>query len=217
MILDGNVKRVLARHRAVPGWPGTTAVARELWEIADTLTPDKRIPDYTQAIMDLGATLCTRSRPACAACPVADDCIARRQDNPEAYPGKKPKKTLPVRTALFLVIDNGRGEVLLARRPPSGIWGGLWSFPEAQSKDEISTVCTHHGLIPKSVSLGSPRRHTFSHFHLDFTPVHIRAEAKGRKISESASSRWVNPDRPGAIGLPAPVKKVLDEDLKTLS
>ena len=128
-ILDGNVKRVLARHAAVAGWPGKTDVSKQLWALAEARTPQQRVADYTQAIMDLGATLCTRSKPNCAACPVASDCAARIADDVAAYPGRKPKKAKPLRQTTMVIAVNGAA-VFLQRRPPVGIWGGLWSLPE---------------------------------------------------------------------------------------
>ncbi|KJS08269.1 MAG: DNA glycosylase [Gammaproteobacteria bacterium BRH_c0] len=208
-ILDGNVKRVLARHNAVPGWPGESAVVARLWEIAEHNTPKSRVADYTQAIMDLGATLCTRSKPRCDECPLQRDCAAFAQGNPTDYPGKKPKKTIPVKTAFFLIIRDQRGNVLLEQRPPTGIWGGLWSFPESACEDDIAHLCQRYGLKAGKVTLDTPRRHTFSHYHLDFTPVQVSASATGR-ISD-VNTTWIQPSDLNGIGLPAPVKALLVE------
>ncbi|NBB92056.1 MAG: A/G-specific adenine glycosylase, partial [Gammaproteobacteria bacterium] len=145
-ILDGNVKRVLARHAGVEGWPGRSAVLRSLWQEAEALTPQDRARDYTQAIMDLGATLCTPRRPACERCPVDEDCFARRADRVEELPAPKPKRSRPLRDATLVIIENDRGELLLQRRPPSGIWGGLWSLPES---GDIAS-------LPRSTALGAP-------------------------------------------------------------
>jgi len=128
-ILDGNVKRVLARHRAVDGWPGGTKVLERLWRLSERVTPHDRAGPFNQAMMDLGATLCTRSRPGCARCPVSVDCRALAQGAPTAYPHGKPKKTVPTRRAVFWWLRDERGGVLLERRPPSGLWGGLWCLP----------------------------------------------------------------------------------------
>lgn len=208
-ILDGNVKRVLARHSAVPGWPGETVVVARLWDIAERNTPKTRVADYTQAIMDLGATLCTRSKPRCEECPVHRDCKAFAEGRPTDYPGKKPKKTLPVKTSFFLIIRDHEGNILLEQRPPTGIWGGLWSFPESAGQDEIKSLCLRYGLKAGKVTLEKPRRHTFSHYHLDYTPAQILTRATGR-ISE-INTRWINPANIGDIGLPAPVKALLLE------
>ncbi|OUS12283.1 A/G-specific adenine glycosylase [Gammaproteobacteria bacterium 53_120_T64] len=207
-ILDGNVKRVLARHSAVAGWPGKTAVAKTLWQIADSYTPAQRSRDYTQAIMDLGATLCTRTKPACTQCPVKADCQAHARQETQLYPGKKAPKTTPVRQTLLLVIRDRQNRVLLQQRPPSGIWGGLWSFPECASEDELTASCTQLGIRIASHQLADTQRHTFSHFHLDYTPVHIDTCASATRIADS-SQRWVVPGAHGEIGLPAPILALL--------
>lgn len=214
-ILDGNVKRVLARHHAVDGWPGQTETLRKLWEHAEQHTPDKRSNHYTQAMMDLGATVCTRSKPACTQCPVATTCIAFANAKVNAYPGKKPKKILPVKTVQLLMLRNPAGDILLQQRPASGIWGGLWSFPEitqdinAQAfvEDNFSQVVEHE--------IWDAYRHTFSHYHLDITPVLLQLKKAPHKIADGQLSVWYNLHQPDAIGLAAPVKKLL-EKLATL-
>ena len=132
-ILDGNVKRVLARYHAIEGWPGRSDVLAALWKASEAVTPRQRTADYTQGIMDLGATLCTKSKPECLFCPVTEDCQARISGTQAVYPGKKPKKKIPTRETYFVICVDSQGQVLLERRPPSGIWGGLWSFPEAHN------------------------------------------------------------------------------------
>ncbi len=212
-ILDGNVKRVLARHDAIAGWPGKTAIANQLWDIAEKHTPAQRTGDYTQAIMDLGATLCTRSKPACTQCPVNADCLAFTRDETQLYPGKKATKALPIRQVLLLIIRDKKHQVLLQQRPPSGIWGGLWSFPECANEAELVTICARFGINIKSYRLASTLRHTFSHFHLDYTPVHIDTQGAAKGIADS-SQRWVVPSAHGEIGLPAPILTLLNT-LKT--
>src|SRR5690554_4896984 len=150
-ILDGNVKRVLARHHAIEGWPGQTETLRRLWDHAEQHTPKLRSNHYTQAMMDLGATVCTRSKPACNRCPVANTCEAFAQANINAYPGRKPKKILPIKTVQLLMLRNPAGDILLQQRPVTGIWGGLWSFPEIALdvdahpyvQDNFTGVITH--------------------------------------------------------------------------
>ena len=134
-ILDGNVKRVLTRCYAIEGWPGKTQVSNSLWEIAEQLSPEQRIADYTQAIMDLGATLCTRSKPDCPSCPMHQSCLAYHHDRVKELPGKKPKKNMPVRQIHMIVVTNAENEVLLQRRPSQGLWGGLWGFPECSEQE----------------------------------------------------------------------------------
>ena len=140
-ILDGNVKRVLARCYAVAGWPGQTAVAKQLWRLSGTLTPRSRTAEYNQAMMDLGATVCTRSNPLCDLCPVNSHCLARIQDKISQYPGRKQKKLLPVRNIQMLLLRDRQGRLLLEQRPPTGVWGGLWSFPELPFGEDIRHWC----------------------------------------------------------------------------
>ncbi len=141
-ILDGNVKRVLSRVHAFEGWPGNARVAKQLWEYAETYTPVERTGEYNQAMMDLGATLCLRSKPLCPACPVSQQCKAFQQGNQQDYPGKKPKRKQPVKQVQMLMIQNPRGELLLQHRPPQGIWGGLWSFPELNAEADSLPLVT---------------------------------------------------------------------------
>ncbi len=209
-ILDSNVKRVLARHYAIAGWPGKTAVANQLWEIAENNTPVQRTGDYTQAIMDLGATLCTRSKPACTQCPVNTDCAAFTQNETQLYPGKKAMKVLPIRQILLLVIRDKKHQVLLQQRPPSGIWGGLWSFPECSNEAELVTICKRFGIRIKNYQLANTLRHTFSHFHLDYTPVYIDTQGSTTGIADN-TQRWVAPTAHGEIGLPAPILALLQK------
>ncbi|MDQ2076084.1 A/G-specific adenine glycosylase [Marinimicrobium sp. ABcell2] len=208
-ILDGNVKRVLARYYAVPGWPGKTAVLNELWTYAEQHTPKKRCADYTQAMMDLGATLCTRSRPACDLCPLHDGCIARAQGDVSAYPGKKPKTEKPVKAVQFLMLRNPHGDIMLNQRPATGIWGGLWSFPELPL-DSCALTHTeqHYGPVAEQ-EVWDSYRHTFSHYHLDITPVLAQLTREPEQVAEGPASVWCSPRQPGSLGLAAPVKRLL--------
>jgi len=207
-ILDGNVKRVIARHQAIPGWPGQAAVHKKLWQVAETCTPHSRFAEYTQAIMDLGATLCTRSSPACDDCPVQQDCKARLNGTIDQLPGKKPKKALPVKKAYWLVIQTDANSVILENRPPSGLWGGLWTFPEVEHTDQITSKCQELGANYKDHRSLRQQRHTFSHFHLDYTPLIVRASLVD-KVADGESWRSFKADRIDSVGLPAPVKKLL--------
>jgi A/G-specific adenine glycosylase len=209
-ILDGNVKRVLARYRAVDGWPAQTEVAKQLWEIAEQYTPKTRANHYTQAMMDMGATLCTRSKPKCEQCPVRDGCIAFAQGNPQDYPGKKPKKILPEKAVQLIMLRNPAGDFLLQQRPAQGIWGGLWSFPEVSiDEDAHAFVQDRYGCVVE-VEQWNSYRHTFSHYHLDITPVLMQLTKSPQAIGEAAT-HWYNPHQPDALGLAAPVKKLLDK------
>ena len=206
-ILDGNVKRVLARYHTVPGWPGRSAVSRQLWDIAEHHTPDARIADYTQAIMDLGATLCTRSKPLCTECPLNSDCQALANGNPSQYPGKKPAKAQPVKSTLFLMLENPEGEILLQQRPHLGIWGGLWSFPECAQETDIEAVSKAMGHSAESWTIHRTEQHIFSHYRLNYTPVTVKVKP-GPRIADN-TSRWGNPGKPGKLGLPKPIKSLL--------
>ncbi|CAH0992902.1 Adenine DNA glycosylase [Sinobacterium norvegicum] len=209
-ILDGNVKRVLARYHRVEGWPGKAAVHKQLWQIAEHYTPDYRFHDYTQVMMDLGATVCTRSKPRCSDCPLKDDCEANRAGDPLSYPGKKPKQQIPVKTAKLLVIENDSGEVLLEKRPPTGIWGSLWSLPQCESDDDIIAFCADRlNLRVELVESMAQRRHTFSHYHLDFVPCRLRLLGHCDAVADQPLV-WFSAER-DVLGLPAPVTKLFEE------
>lgn len=215
VILDGNVKRVLARHEAIEGWPGKTAVQEQLWDVAEAYTPAKRTNAYTQAMMDLGATLCTRSKPRCGDCPVQSTCQAHRQGRETAYPGKKPKKELPVKSTRMLVISHGE-ELLLQQRPLTGIWPGLWGFVEIPLAADIDQACRQLGLARfQRADLGG-FRHTFSHYHLEISIEHIRVAKKPAAVMEDRQSLWYNTQQPAAVGLAAPVTRIIDR-LKNLN
>jgi len=208
-ILDGNVKRVLARHRAIDGWPGQTAVANQLWSIADENTPDDRVGEYTQAIMDLGATVCTRSNPGCDACPVRSDCAALLARTIDAYPGRKAKKDKPLKqTTMVLAVSDGA--VYLERRPPAGIWGGLWSLPELNG-DSLDAWCRDRlDADNRSTESWQTLRHSFSHYDLDIEPVVVRIDAVSRKVADNDDVTWhpLNASPPG--GIAAPVQKLIN-------
>jgi len=209
-ILDGNVKRVLARYHAVAGWPGEVAVARRLWEIAEAYTPDGRVADYTQAMMDLGATVCTRASPRCGHCPLGPGCAARSSGSQAAYPGRKPKKALPVRETTFLMVRAPGGDIWLEKRPGAGIWGGLWCFPELEDAGKSAAWCVDRfSLNPEAVEPWEPFRHTFSHYHLDIQPVLATLPALPGAVMEAGDRLWYNRRQPQEIGLAAPVAGLL--------
>ena len=209
-ILDGNVKRVLARHEAVEGWPGKTSVATALWEIAERNTPHDRVADYTQAIMDLGATLCVRARPACERCPVAADCTALIKGSATLFPGRKPKKDKPLRstTMVFALRD---GCLYMERRPEAGIWGGLWSLPEVNGEGVEEWCRDRLGSTPTSMESWATLRHSFSHYDLDIRPIVVRIVAPLSKVADFADARWhrLDDDLPG--GVAAPVNKLIGQ------
>ncbi len=208
-ILDGNVKRVLARFHGVEGWPGTTAVANTLWEHAETHTPNQRCDDFNQAMMDLGATLCTRSKPACERCPLESSCFARAHDRQSEFPNKKPKKTIPIKNTQWLVMQNAQREFYLEQRPQQGIWGGLWSFPEVDiDVDATAYSHVHYGEVAECHQSDS-FRHTFSHYHLEIHPTLIQLNKANAGIRSDDQVGWFNSEQLNQIGLAAPVKKLL--------
>lgn len=209
-ILDGNVKRVLTRYAAIDGWPALKHVESQLWDLAEELTPDKRVADYTQAIMDLGATLCTRSKPQCTSCPVQNNCQSFTSNTQTNYPSKKPKKQIPTRQVHMLIIENNQGEILLEQRPNSGIWGGLWSFPEAANANELDHYIDQNLGVSSTKQHWPLMRHTFSHFHLDITPVHIHLHGEINTVMEAKPQLWYKGHPEQQVGLAAPVKKLLD-------
>lgn len=210
-ILDGNVKRVLARMHAIEGWPGNSAVERELWTLAERFTPKHRCAEYSQAIMDLGATVCTRTKPACPRCPVRNGCRAYALGDATAYPTPRPRGRLPVRETIMLMLEDRKGRILLEQRPPAGLWGGLWSLPECPLDVDIEVWCRSRLGLVIGGRIGKPGlRHTFSHFHLDIRPVHARVECADFGVMEAEGRVWYNTRRPDARGLSAPVKRLLE-------
>lgn len=213
-ILDGNVKRVLTRHFAIEGWPGQGAIEKELWQLAEQLAPSKQCGTYTQAMMDLGATLCTRSKPACERCPLQASCQGYQTGTPTQFPSSKPKATKPEKAAVFLMIQNPAGEFLLQQRPTQGLWGGLWCFPEAEDLAAAMQLFTQ--LLPGTPANTQPLlgfRHTFSHYHLDIQPLLLSLTRSPSQVSDTDNLKqcWYNPHQPLTLGLAAPVKKLLEQ------
>jgi len=214
-ILDGNVKRVLTRHYAIAGWPGTPAVEKQLWQLAEQHTPAQACAAYTQAIMDLGATVCRRSKPLCPLCPQQQSCEALGQGVQNQLPSPRPKKQLPTRITTMLMLSGGEGRVLLQQRPPTGIWGGLWSFPQLDqdnpSDAKIRRWCKEALGHQASITERWPvLRHTFSHFHLEIEPVRLQCKKTLARIAEH-NTTWYVPAAPAALGLAAPVKQLLSQ------
>jgi A/G-specific adenine glycosylase len=210
-ILDGNVKRVLSRWRGVKGWPGATAISRKLWTIAEKQTPRSRIVDYTQAIMDLGATVCVRARPRCDDCPLAGDCIALAQGLTAKLPERKPARKIPTRSTIMLVLRDSQGRLLIERRPPTGVWAGLWSLPEANDQATAKRDAARYGGRVNGKSTFAPLPpfvHGFSHYRLEVTPLSLQVTT-GRQIADDPDRRWVQPEQAAALGLPAPVRKLI--------
>lgn len=203
VILDGNVRRVLSRYHAIESYNN----GDKLWEIAELLTPPKASKNYTQAMMDLGSMICTRTKPKCGECPLKNSCLSNLRGEQLLYPGKKPSKTLPIKKVIFLILKDSQGKVLLEKRASGGIWGGLWSLPELANKQEIRKNLTEK---PKKTQIFREIRHTFSHFYLDILPIEVKIRDKKSYLGEG---KWYDLEKPHKIGLAAPVKKILLEDL----
>ena len=214
-ILDGNVKRVLTRFYAIKGWPDETNTKKRLWELAEKETPKKNVASYTQGIMDLGATVCTRSKPDCIKCPLISDCSAFLSKTIENFPGKKPKKSLPTKSVVMYIFRNELSEVLLEKRPPNGIWGSLYSFPEVvptQNNHRIKKELPGVKLQFSEKNHGSdlePLTHNFSHFRLSIRPQLIEIMTNECDISDSSRWLWYPLNQSLEVGLAAPVKKLL--------
>ncbi|MHB8535462.1 MAG: A/G-specific adenine glycosylase [Sulfuricaulis sp.] len=210
-ILDGNVKRVLARYHAIDTPLKQRATEERLWQLAEKHTPRKRVADYTQAIMDLGATLCTRAQAQCPHCPLRRTCRAFQLGAPQDYPVRTAVRRAPVKATRMLMIHDDRGRVLLQRRPPAGLWGGLWGFPECTDAD-ARRWC--HKTLGLDIRTGAPwpkLRHSFSHFHLDITPIPAQVMGGTDRAMENAEAVWYNVRRPDERGFSAPVKRLLEQ------
>ncbi len=207
VILDGNVKRVLTRLHAVEGWPGRPKVERPLWALAERYTPHHRLPDHTQAMMDLGATLCRRGSPSCLLCPFEDVCLAHARGQEKRFPESKPKKALPERSTIMLLLHDEAGRVLLQQRPAVGLWGGLWCFPQFDDREALADWLDAHAPGAELAPAWDAFNHTFSHFRLAITPQ----PARGRQAAVTeGGGLWYNPSKPASIGLAAPVKALLE-------
>jgi A/G-specific adenine glycosylase len=210
-ILDGNVKRVLTRFHGVDGWPGERGVEQRLWTLAERDTPAERVADYTQAIMDLGATVCTRARPRCGACPLAETCVAYRCGLADTLPQSRPARELPQKHTMMLVLADAQQRVLLQRRDARGVWSGLWSLPEAadrESADRLAaslarTSDTRTDTLP-------PFQHTFTHYRLHAQPLLWRGVRAGQAVADAPDQRWCTREDLVSLGIPAPVRKLLE-------
>jgi A/G-specific adenine glycosylase len=208
-ILDGNVKRVLARYHGVSGFPGESAVEKQLWAFADEHTPADRTADYTQAIMDLGATVCVRTKPLCLLCPHAATCVAHRDGLTEMLPTPRPTKRVPTRSVAMVLLRDTHGRVLLQRRGPQGVWSGLWSLPEAADAPAAQTLATR--LADSRPAEPLPEfTHVFSHYRLDVSPILFDHAAPRPAVADDGDTRWCSRDDLASLGLPAPVRTLLD-------
>lgn len=209
-ILDGNVKRVFARRHAVPGWPGATAVERRLWALAERHTPAVRVRDYTQAIMDLGATICRRSRPACGDCPVAADCEACRLGRQAEFPAPRPRRPRPLRHARMLLLSDQEGALLLEQRPPQGVWGGLWCLPELGDESPEEWCLRALGTRIEAAKPFAPIRHGFTHFELEIEAVPAQVAGVSAALMETDRRVWYNARSPLKLGLAAVVHRLIE-------
>jgi len=209
-ILDGNVRRVLARCFAVEGWPGERAVDTRLWDLSEACTPHEHVDRYTQAIMDLGATVCTRSKPACAPCPLGPVCVAKAKELQASLPTPRPvKRDRPLRKVYMLVAVDRERSVLLEQRPASGVWGGLWSCPEFADVDAATAwAAAHLGEHPGVLEPWPPLRHAFTHFDLDIVPLRLLLPRTAPGVAESGHV-WYNHRAPARLGLAAPVATLI--------
>jgi A/G-specific adenine glycosylase len=210
-ILDGNVKRVLSRIYGIAGDPGAAQTLKELWRKSDICTPTQRAGAYTQAIMDLGATICLRARPACPDCPIRAGCFAAREGRQEDYPGRRNRRARPERAAVLLLAERehqGANAVLIERRPDSGIWGGLWSPPQFPSEDAALDWCRQEIGEPRRVALQPESiEHSFTHFDLHLKPLRVKVQARDR-IREPDDRLWYQLDSPPRVGLPQPIRQL---------
>ncbi len=206
-ILDGNVKRVLARYCGVAGWAGEKKTEEKLWQLAEALLPQVDVATYTQALMDMGATVCTRSKPKCVLCPVQGDCIALQTDRIAELPTPRPKKTVPERGAVFLLLMHGN-DILLEKRPGSGIWGGLWCPPQFENEIAARDWFLRSGMVARSGERMEEFTHTFTHFKLHITPLKIELARKPLHATEPGGV-WLEVGEALGAAIPTPVRKVL--------
>jgi A/G-specific adenine glycosylase len=211
VILDGNVKRVLSRYLAIEGWPGKAKVHKRLWSNAGKLLPAKRGADYSQAIMDLGATLCTRTRPACEDCPVSQNCKAYGTGTVEQFPAKRPALKITKKSFQMLILLDSNGNVLLERRPPAGIWGGLWSLP---ADDDGHSVQQRLGLKNFPLKSLAALPHQLTHIQMTIQPLMGHTEMRSSGVECTTDQRWFSQQEWPALGLPGPVRHLLETYLE---
>ena len=218
-ILDGNVKRVLTRVHAIIGWPGENSVTKKLWAIAEKYTPKQRVDDYTQAIMDLGATICTRSKPKCHLCPVEHYCAAHAEKKEMDFPTRKKSKELPTKTiSMLMILQPDQQSVLLEKRPPIGIWGSLWSLPECENDIDLRQWCQQNYGIEVALQEKWPEiKHSFSHFHLIITPVKLAIKKWQSRVMSPKPTTWHPLNEENIGGIAAPIKRLLIKLGETLA
>lgn len=209
-ILDGNVKRVLARHYAISGWTSAPKTEKTLWQLAESLLPQSDMVAYTQGLMDLGATICTRSKPKCTACPLISSCMAYQQQLTAVLPTPKPKKSIPEKSTTMLILRQGN-EVMLVKRPATGIWGGLWSFPEIDEHDQQDYVAIALSQFGINTTVDTPLAtisHVFTHFKLHIKPQLLTVSKHALQARE-ASAVWLDIEDALGAAIPTPVRNIL--------
>lgn len=209
-ILDGNVKRLWTRLHGIETWPGDTATEKALWQLSERYLPATRARDYTQALMDFGATLCTRRHPQCGACPFQSDCQGWLSGRVEEIPASRPKRPKSVRQSFCLLIRDPSNRLYLEQRPTTGIWGGLWTFPSWDSRQDLENQCANLGIDPTELHWLAPRHHTFTHFQLEFVPVMVTRPFQSSLIADRPSC-WLEAGTEPEIAVPTPVKTLLQE------
>ncbi|MDH2915522.1 MAG: A/G-specific adenine glycosylase [Gallionella sp.] len=208
-ILDGNVKRVLARHCGIAGWAGNKQVEERLWQQAEALLPTEDVAIYTQSLMDMGATVCTRSKPKCVLCPVQNDCVALQAGRINELPAPRPKKIVPERHAIFLLLMHGN-DILLEKRPGSGIWGGLWCPPQFDDEEAAKDWFVRNGMDASNGKKMETFAHTFTHFKLHITPLKIQLAHKPLRATQPGSV-WLNVEEALQAAIPTPVRHLLKQ------
>ena len=208
-ILDGNVKRLLTRYHGIEGWPGMPAIEKQMWELAISHLPDSRLADYTQAQMDLGATLCMRAHPDCAQCPLHKDCIASMTGRTSLLPTPRPNKPKPERETHIVWMEDNAGRVLMQRRPPTGVWASLWSLPQFDTIDARDRWLDEQGRIAASGELESIE-HVFTHFRLQLHPLRARLITVKTHVGDNDDRRWIARSELAEIGIPAPIRRLLE-------
>ena len=213
-ILDGNVKRVLARHFLIEGWPSVPKIENQLWALAEKLLPKQNMVAYTQGLMDLGATLCTRSKPKCSACPLLNSCEAYKQQRMHELPTPKPRKAIPEKYTTMLIFLHG-DKVMLEKRPPTGVWGGLWSFPEIETNSNVEAIASIETLAETSFGMTTQAdkrlpllTHAFTHFKLHIQPQPLTVLQLDAKVCETGQI-WLSIDDAMGAAIPTPVRKIL--------
>lgn len=212
-ILDGNVKRILARHYLVDGWTAGSKTQTQLWALIEKITPKKRCDNFNQALMDLGSSLCSRSKPKCQQCPLKKTCRAYQKNLTKLYPNPKPQKNKPVKSTYLLMLITEKEEILLEQRPEHGIWGGLWCFPQCQMLDDIEQWLDKNNFHSKhEIIFHTKFRHSFTHFHLDITTVQIHIQTPAAFTVHEGSNNhfvWYQAKKPLKLGMPTPITKLI--------